>query len=388
MFDKKKFLFSLATAALVAACGGGGGDPPPPTSGSKTPPGGTTGGDTGGNNGGDGGSGSVVEDQVMAGRLEVVGNTVLYPRVNRTIYLPVPIERFEDVHGINDVAPGFTGDESIIGEPYREWDNIDYQPSLTVSPAAPIAAFGIRVRRWVQATDTSGPVGNQTVVGRVAVDLIERADSFYLNGGQPEAISFVIDNVEMSTSATGEYSARMLPNARMHIYGRNLAGQELRTSVAVPEDAVSMIPMYRIPDNYGDDSSVVLMFDFEKAFAQENTPEASRVDLSLLENIMCHCDMRFTMSSVAEIIRPASGTLQEKMLRGEPITVNSQPPVAGAGLVGHAWIRSWDPAPPPDPGYGEDPGSEEPGSGGEPVDEPSGGTNEPDTGTGTESGAV
>lgn len=58
----------------------------------------------------------------------------------------------------------------------------------------------------------------------------------------------------------------------MHIYGRDANSDVLRTSVALPEDAASMIPMYRIPDNFGDDSSVVSMFDSEKAFAQEITP--------------------------------------------------------------------------------------------------------------------
>jgi hypothetical protein len=344
MFDKKKFLLYLVTTALVAACGGGGGGAPTTTSGGGP----STGGNTGGNNDGGDPTGEMPADQQLAGYLSITANQILYVRRDRDMYLPVPLDRFEDVHGINDVAPGYRGTETI-GEPYRPQDGIDYEPPHTLAPAAPIAAFGVRVAKRVQPLAPSDVVGNQTAVGRLAVDLVERSDSHYLDGGQREIVRYVINNVELSTNAVGEISARVLPNAEMHVYGRNAAGMEVRETLPVRTDAVSMLPMVQVPDNYGDDSSVVLLFDFEKAFSQAGD------SLNNLVNVRGHFDMHLTLSPLQQFVRPAQGSgdsaLPRKVLIGEEITVNDQPAVSGAGFVGHAWIRSYDPDPPPDPGY-------------------------------------
>lgn len=82
------------------------------------------------------------------------------------------------------------------------------------------------------------------------------------------------------------------------------------------------------------------------------------------------------MSSVKDIIRPASGELLEKMLVGGHITVNTQPAVRGAGLADRAWIRfDGDPSI-----FDQGRSGEMSSSGSEPVSEPSGGMDAPDTG--------
>lgn len=369
MFDKKQFLLFLASAALVAACGGGG----------NTSPSTAVDGGPGSNpNTGEDSSGGPGEeqasDQQLAGYLSITANQVLYVRVDRDMYLPVPLDRFEDVHGINDVAPGYRGTE-VIGEPYRPQDGVQYEPPHTLAPAAPLAAFGVRVNKQVLPQNASDVVTDQVAVGRIAVELIERGDSPDLNGGQPEILRYVIEDVELSTNSVGELSARVLPNAEMHVYGRNAAGTNVSATLPVRTDAVSMLPMVRVPDNYGDDSSVVLLFDFEKAFSQAGN------QLDALVNVSGHFDMNVTISHIQQrnIVRPAAGSgtsaLPRKELTGKEITVNDQPPVNGAGFVGHAWIRSYDRNPPPDPDYPDA------GGGGEPAGEPTGSTNEPDSST-------
>ena len=355
MFDYKKYLLLVAAASLMAACGGGeGGDQPPATAPDN---GEIDEGDTGGD------GGEAVADQMLAGRLNVVGNSLLYVRRDRTMYLPITLERFEDAHGMNDVAPGFTGNEEI-GDPYRPWDGINYAPPQTLAPAAPIAAFGIRVDKRVQPITASQVVTNQKAVGRVAVELVERSDGpSWLQRGQREIVRYVINNVELSTNEIGELSARVLPGAQMHVYGRNASGTEVRQTVPVREDAVSMLSMEYIPDNYGDRSSEILLFDFEKAFSQAGS------SLDSLNNVEGYFDVRVTLSSVEQIVRPARCELTRKELVGQDITVNDQPTVKGAGVNGYAWVRTWDPDPPPDQGYGERPSCSDGDSGSETVND-------------------
>ncbi len=351
MFENRRFLLFLATAMLVAACGGGG------DTNSTLPDSGAGNGNAPGENG-DGNEDPAIEDQVLAGRLIMVGNSLVYPRVDRTMCLPITLERFEDAHGMNDVAPGFTGNETI-GPPYRPGDGIDYAPPRTVAPAAPISAFGIRVNKRMQPISANDIVVNQRAIGRIAVELVER------NATPQEIIRYVINDVELSTNANGELAARVLPNAQMHVYGRNAAGTAINATVPVREDAVSMLSMERIPDNYGDRTSEILLFDFEKAFSQAGS------QLDALNDIRGYFDVRVTLSSVKEILRPESCSngyaLTPKQLIGQDITVGNQPLVSGAGLAGSAWIRSYDPDPPPDRGYNEPgpdicPSSEEDGA--------------------------
>lgn len=366
MFSKNRFLLLFAAAALVAACGGGGS-----SSNSLAPDNTGTGSNTGGtgNSGSPGGSndddsGSTITDQKLRGHLEISGNQIVYVRTLRDMYLPVWVQRFEGIHGINDVAPGYTGNEPPPPY-YGGADGGDYAPAQTLGPAAPLAALGIRVFKPVQRTSPADAVTNQTAVSRLAVELVERSGSPYLDGGAPEIMRFVMNDVELSTDATGTLAARVLPGAQMHVYGRNRSGVEVRATIPLRTDAVSILPMNRVPDHYGDTSSVVLLFDFEKAFSQSDT------SLQALHNIRGHFDMHLTMSG-ADLMLPAcinsSGSAPRRNLVGREIRVNDQPPVVGGGLSGYAWIRSYDPAPLPDDGYNETGGAEAPcGSGETPV---------------------
>lgn len=365
MFEKKNILFLLATAALVAACGGGGGDTQTADAGTQTgvnPPandagtGGTppAAGDPGGSGGtpppatdGSGDDGTPPPDQMLAGRMEVVANQILYIRVNRVIYLPVVLTAFESDRGVVDVASG-----SKVPDP--EIDVVGNNCNIAidgtcgivppaVAPAAPIAAFGIRVDKVLQPTAPGQIVGNQTAVGRIAVELIERDDSPGILANEvAEIMRYVIDRVEMTTDARGELVAvRMLEGARMHVYGRNAAGVEVRESIPVPTGAVRLLPVSQIPDHNGDTTSVVLFMDFETAFSQAGAR------LAALENIAGHFAMNLTMSSVSSLLRPAAAATSEfpavgrKELVGETITVNNQPPVSGAGISGNIWIRMY-----------------------------------------------
>lgn len=358
MFSKNKFLILFAAAALVAACGGGGSgsDSPAPTA-----PG--TGSNTGGS-GDDGGT--TVTDQKLRGYLQIAGNQIVYVRILRDMYLPVWVQRFEGTNGINDVAPGYTGNEPPPPY-YGGADGGDYAPAQTLGPAAPMAAFGIRVFKPVQRTAPTEAVANQTAVSRLAMELVERNTSPYLEGGVPEIMRFVMNDVELSTDANGEISARVLPNAQMHVYGRNRSGTEVRATVPLRTDAVSILPMNRVPDHYGDESSVVLLFDLEKAFSQAGE------SLNALQAIRGHFDMHVTMSG-ADLVLPAcvnsSGSAPRRDMVGRAIQVNDQPAVSGGGLSGYAWIRSYDPNPLPDDGYNEAGGAEAPcgsGTGGTPA---------------------
>lgn len=364
MFEKRNILFLLATAALVAACGGGGGDTQTADAGTQTgvnPPANDAGtgstppaaDDPGGGTpppatDGPGDDGTPPPDQVLAGRMEVVANQILYIRVNRVIYLPVVLSAFESDRGIVDVASG-----SKVANP--EIDVVGHNCNVAidgtcgivppaVAPTAPIAAFGIRIDKRLQPTVPGQAVGNQTAVGRIALDLTERDDSPVIGDNQvPEIMRYVIDGVEMSTDANGELvSVRMREGARMHVYGRNAAGVEVRESIPVPAGAVRLLPVSQIPDHNGDTTSIVLFMDFETAFSQA----ADR--LAALENIAGHFAMNLTMSSVSSLVRPAAGATSEfpavarKDLVGETITVSTQPPVSGAGISGNVWIR-WYP---------------------------------------------
>lgn len=354
MFSKNKFLLFFATAALVAACGGGGSGSPSVSD-----------GNTGGNGSADapsnpGDGGTTLTDQKLRGHLAIAGNQIVYVRILRDMYLPVWVQRLEGTHGINDVAPGYTGNEPPAPY-YGGADGGNYAPAQTLGPAAPMAAFGIRVSKPVQRTNPSDVVANQNVVSRVAMELVERSNSPYLDGGAPEIMRFVMNDVELSTDSAGEISARVLPSAQMHVYGRNRNGVEVRATVPLRTDSVSILPMNRVPDHYGDTSSVVLLFDLEKAFSQSGN------SLQDLHDIRGHFDMNLTMSG-ADLVLPAcvnsSGSAPSRNMVGREIRVNDQPPVSGGGLSGYAWIRSYDPDPLPDDGYNEAGGAEAPcGSG-------------------------
>jgi hypothetical protein len=328
MFEKKKIVVLLAAAAMVAACGGGGGNGGvgAPTTDASTSPIETGNKPAPGNPAGETGA---VADQQLKGHLDLVANQLVYLKKDRSIYDGLPLDHFESGTGMYDVASGSKGQDSGAKV-----------PATAAAPAAPIAAFGFRVDKFVQRSTTGEAVGDQTVTGRIAFDLTERDASPGIQAGDAaEIMKFVIDGVELSTGQNGELtSARVREGAQMHVYGRNAKGVEVRETIAVPAGAVRLMPVSNVMDHYGDDSSVVLLADLEAAFSQAGQR------LAALENIAGHFSMQVTMST-AQVVRPASPdndqgpALERRVLVGQQIAVNNQPPVTGAGVSGSAWIR-------------------------------------------------
>lgn len=373
MMQKKKLMSLLVASALVAACGGGGGGDsspavtsgtgantgappvttPPPDTGT-TPPGGAT--------DGSGNTGSTpppaepeptpVADQRFNGHMEMVANQLVYIRTNRVIYLPVNMSVFEGTTGIVDVAsgspvaylPNLAAEADAEGCSIAVDGTCGVQPSA-VAPAAPIAAFGIRIGNHLLPSVEGQKVGNQTVVGRIAFDLTERTDSPGIDGtAVPEIMRFVIDNVEMATDQNGQLTTvRVRDNAQIHVYGRNAAGLEVREHIPAPAGTVRLLPLTQIPDGYGDTTSTILFMDLETGFSQAGDR------LAALQNIAGHFSMHVTLTAVEKMVRPAAAATSEfpavpaKDLIGESITVDTQPPVTGAGISGSAWIRMYPP---------------------------------------------
>lgn len=364
MIQKNKLLTLIAVSALVAACGGGGGSPTatsnngadngtPPTTPTPTqpgtgtpPPGGTD----------DAGTTpppsdpAPVTEQRFAGQMEMVANQLVYIRTNRVIYLPVNMSVFEGSTGIVDIAsgspvanlPDLAAQAAAEGCSIAVDGTCGVQPSA-IGPTAPLAAFGIRIGTHLLPTAEGQQVGNQTAVGRIAFDLTERSTSPGVGGASaPEIMRFVIDNVEMVADQDGRLtSARVLDNARIHVYGRTAAGVEVRDSMPAPAGTVRLMPLTEIPDGYGDTTSMILFMDLERGFSQ------APATLDVLQAISGHFTMNMTLSHVERIVRPAAEATSEfpavpfKELIGETITVGNQTPVNGAGISGSAWIRMY-----------------------------------------------
>jgi hypothetical protein len=283
----------------------------------------------------------------------MVANQIMYIRTNRIIYLPVHLNLLESNTGIVDIAAGskvarIEGLEALAaGEGCtRAVDGVcGVQPSA-VGPAAPMAAFGIRLEKAVQPSVAGQQLANQTVNGRIAFDLTERSDSPGISPGQvPEIMRFVIDNVELKTDADGRLaSAQVRSDSQLHVYGRNAANVEVRDSIPVPQGSVRLMPLTDVPDSKGDTGSAILFTDLELAFSQAGPR------LAALEAIAGHFSLHVTYSSLGRIRRPAAPAatsefpaVPEKDLVGQDIVVNDRAPVTGAGLNGNAWIRMYPP---------------------------------------------
>ena len=355
MFEKKRILFVLLTSVLLASCGGGGtsGNAAIPATTASTPANGSNNPQPAPNAGTPPPSGNPVStsnaaatDPKLNGYLEMVGDQIIYIRTNRVLYHPVAFPEFESDKGIVDVASGSPLPPplniDIGGCTIAKDGTCGIQPPAA-APAAPIAAFGIRIGKSVQPSTPGQTVANQTVIGRIAVDLTERNDSPGIGANEaPEIMRFVIDKVEMSTDKNGELiSVQMQDKAAIHVYGRNAAGVEVRDDIPAPAGTVRLLPLSKIPDNNGDTSSVVLLLDLETGFSQADKK------LTTLTNIAGHFSMRVTFSSIQRIVRPAAKAtadypaVEQEDLIGQQIVVNSQPPVNGAGIVGNAWIRMY-----------------------------------------------
>jgi hypothetical protein len=288
-------------------------------------------------------------DQTFKGIMELVGNQILFIPVNRALYLPVNIRTtLETEKGLVDMAsgspiapiPNLQTEAFALGCTISIDKNCGIQPTAA-APSAPIAGFGIRVGINMLPSVAGEQVGNQTVVGRIAYDLTELPDSPGIGTGEvPEIARFVIDNVEMTTDATGQLtSVRLKDGAQLHIYGRNAAGVEVRENIPAPANTVRLLPIAQIPDGNGDTTSVILFMDLEAGFSQAGQK------LVALEKIAGHYAMHVTLSSVKQLVRRVEPTAPvdpaAPPLVGQSITVNTETPVTGAGLNGNAWIRMY-----------------------------------------------
>lgn len=380
MFQKKKLLSLIIASALVAACGGGGGSGFAPTEStnasaeSNTAPVNTTPAASTPSGAGNGtvGTGATppasptgstpthpdspsspttpAADQRFNGHMELVSNQILYLRTNRIIYLPVTLSTFESPTGIVDVASGspvahlptLAAEAAAAGCSIAVDGTCAIQP-FAVAPAAPIAAFGLRIGTHILPSVEGQPVGAQTAAGRIAFDLTEQPGSPGIGSTEvPEIMRFVIDNVEMATDRDGRLStARVRDGAQIHVYGRNAAGIEVRESLPAPAGTIRLMPLTEIPDGFGDTSSTILFMNLETGFSQAGGR------LAALQSIAGHFTMHVTLSAVEKIVRPAAvatpgfPAVPLKDLIGQPITVNSQAPVTGGGISGSAWIRMY-----------------------------------------------
>ncbi len=282
--------------------------------------------------------------------MQLVSNQILYLRTNRILYLPVTLSTFESATGIVDLAsgspvahyPNLAAEAAASGCTIAVDGTCAIQPPA-VAPAAPIAAFGIRIGTHVLPSAAGQQVGAQTVVGRIAFDLTERATSPGVGGTQlPEIMRFVIDNVEMSTDQGGRLTGvRIRDGAQIHVYGRNAAGVEVRESIPAPARTVRLMPLTEVPDGYGDTSSAILFMDLETGFSRAGDR------LAALHAIAGHFTMHVTLSAVDKIVRPAAvaspgfPAVPLRDLIGQSVTVNNQLPVTGGGISGSAWIRMY-----------------------------------------------
>lgn len=375
MFQQKRILLMLIASGLLASCGGGGssGGTAATSAGSTgtigttgtsatsasapvgttatagtdqtstpgtTPASGSTGTSTPGTTPGP----VAAADPQFNGYFEMVADQVLYIRTNRVLYHPVPFPQFESDSGLVDVASGSTQAPpvsiDISGCNLAKDGMCGVQPPAA-APDAPIAAFGLRINKFLKPLTTTQSIANQSVTGRIAFDLTERTDSPGIAASEvPEIMRFVIDNVKISTDENGQIaSVEMGEGAQIHVYGRNAAGVEIQDDIPAPAGTVRLLPVSQIPDSATDNSSVVLLMDLETGFSQADTKLASLAKLS------GHFAMRLTLSFVPKIVRPAAPAtadypgVDEKELVGQSIVVNNQTPVTGAGIIGNTWIR-------------------------------------------------
>lgn len=342
MFRGKSISLILAAVLAVAGCGGGGGDSNLNRADSGSMNNGAPAGSTPGGTAGEPNPApnNPVNEPRLSGQLVLIANQMPYIDGDRDQfpmeYNAVDLDNFESNIGLYGVASG-TSDGAV---------NTGF-PATAPAPAAPVARFGFRVDKVVAPLPNGAPVSEETVAGRIAFSFAERDDSPGMQPNRNELMSFVLDRVLLTTRRNEQTglveleSAELVENSRMHVYGRNSAGTEVRQTIPVQSNAVRLEPVSNIIDDYGDTSSVILMVDLEAAFAQ------GVEQLAALNNMAGHFSMNVTMS-FAQLLRPSSeadnGTIRpERNLVGQSITVNDQPAVNGAGISGNVWIRAYPP---------------------------------------------
>jgi hypothetical protein len=341
MVFRKKLLLLLTSAALLSACGGGGGGGGDPAV--------IGGGDNASGGGGapieQPGSGTVIPatDQQLNGYLQIGGNAVIYIPGDRELlydeyaYNATYIEPFETGRMFTgeevytDIAAGLTEEE-------RSNPALEIRPEVA-APAAPIASFGFRVVNEVQSEAGGIQTGAQSVIGRVAFDFVERSTTA---AGNPERMTFIIDNVELGTNTAGRLiTARARGDAQVYVSGVNAAGTAVNATIPAAVNSVRLMPLSYVLDNYGDTSAQVLLIDLEQAFSQAGER------LAALHNVRGDFDMHVTLSSL-KMVRPEKirtdpndpdPAWPRRDLVGKTIEMNGHAPVAGAGVSGRVWVR-------------------------------------------------
>jgi hypothetical protein len=276
--------------------------------------------------------------ETLRGKVALVASQLVYIKADRSIYFPTTLSQFESGTGLYDAASG----SRVIDTTSEDVRTYRKVAAPYVAPAAPLAAFGFRIDKFLRPAADGQSTGNQTVVGRMAFSFNEVAGSAGIGANEvAENLSFVIDRVELASSAAGELiSARVLDGAQMVLTGRSAAGASLNATLPVPAGTVRFLPLWQVLDHEGDTSSFVLLVDLEAAFS------GAGQNLAALETMRGQFTMQVT-TSLAQMERPAittgSSPVTFRELIGQPITVGAQPTVTGAGVSGTTWIRMYPP---------------------------------------------
>jgi hypothetical protein len=274
MFKHKNVLISIAVAALLAACGGGGGGTPTTASTSTTitttPP-------------------VVVDESLMEGFLQLVGNQVLFDGI------AITTDQFADTTATPKGAYGFAKGTN-----------------------APLQTFGLRVRPEDMAI-----AAGQSKTARLAFELKDRA------AGSAQGSQVLIDQVQISVSATNQFTVTVPATAKLYVYVNNGTGQSATvTASSLPADLVKLTTIT------GDASSYGLTLDLDAAAtaalaaAQGDTVKLAAVNS--WKDAAGEFDLNATVSNVT--LKKVDGT----PLVGAAITVtgSGQPAVNGSGVKG------------------------------------------------------
>jgi hypothetical protein len=294
MFKQKNALISIAVALLISACGGGSDDPAlsnttqPPASGTTPPP-------SSGNT-----PPATIDETLMAGNLQLQDPAVIF---NGT---PIRVDQFEPNAGLPNGAGSFERGTN-----------------------APIQTFGLGVKPEEMAADGAG----QTKRARLAIDMTEEAATVGA-GEEAEVLQFMIDQVDLAVSGTGELSATIPSTAKLYVYTKNSAGATANMTVTdLPANAVRVVD---VPDVF---ESRAITVDYDALFTR--LLEAAQGDTAKLAVFNSVKDFKGTFGMSPTISNVAIQKPGDAPAVGAPVTVTNsgQPAVTGAGLVGRLWLE-------------------------------------------------
>src|SRR5690606_2461970 len=151
----------------------------------------------------------------------------------------------------------------------------------------------------------------------------------------------MLTGVTLSTDAAGLISVSQADGATLYVSGTNAAGETIENiDVALPENAMRIVPVTTIPGREADTSGDVgLTFDLHSSFAAAD--EADSGELAKLAALSGRFDMNFALS--AADIQRGDALLDEQSIR---VTGNNVEAVTGSGIAGNIWITMTPPATP------------------------------------------